>query len=228
MLPTEVIAYAGQLFKCSPRDILNDKRTVRIHRARLACYLAFWTRAELRGTQPSYKGVGRLMGGRDHSTIIHGLKRARALMDSDPEFAQRVLQIITIKEFPNLKEGVEEEACNSELQQLQVPDQQQKEAPVPTPEDTEHKLNDAFKRAGLKALEAYWDGNIPTAADPATFDAYVNGEETDLIVRDHGERFTVLRRMPRYTTKLLGTSDTPSGVVDIVRAQVYDKQKEAA
>ena len=98
---------------------------------------------------------------------------------------------------------------------------------MPTPEETEQTLNDAFKRAGLKTLAVYWDGNIVTTADPATFDVYFKDEPTRLIVRNFGDAFVAMRRGPRFKLAL-GQSDVPSGVVDIIRAEVYDHKEEAA
>ena len=223
MLPAELIEYAARLFGCEARDILDDKRHQRIHRARLALYLAFWLRAEMRGVQPTYKGVGRLVGGRDHSTVIHGLKRARALLEGDGDFARLVLQLTTAKELP----AVEKSACNPDLQNVQVPPQQQKGAPMTSPEDIEAGLNAAFKRAGLTALAAYWDGNIVTVEDPATLHVYLKDDATSRIVRRLPGGYEVCERRG-LALRRIKISTTFSGVVDALRADIFDRQEEAA
>jgi len=44
----------------------------------------------------SYRRIGMLMGGRDHSTVIHGICRIEALMERDPELAGKVHALVGI------------------------------------------------------------------------------------------------------------------------------------
>lgn len=45
-------------------------------------------RAARRTTDRSLSQIGRVLGGRDHSTIINGARRAETLIAADPEFAR--------------------------------------------------------------------------------------------------------------------------------------------
>jgi chromosomal replication initiator protein len=50
--------------------------------------VAMWLTRELMGLQ--LVEIGQAFGGRDHSTVIHSLERAQAMMDEDPRFRARV------------------------------------------------------------------------------------------------------------------------------------------
>ena len=41
----------------------------------------------------SYAQIGRLLGGRDHTTVIHGFRRIEALLDSDPDVRRDLMEI---------------------------------------------------------------------------------------------------------------------------------------
>lgn len=43
----------------------------------------------------SYPQIGRFMGGRDHSTILHGIRRIEALMARDPELRATIDGLLT-------------------------------------------------------------------------------------------------------------------------------------
>ncbi len=51
-------------------------------RARMAAYSIARLRHKI-----SLVKIGKLIGGRDHSTIIHGIKRCNDLLATDPDFA---------------------------------------------------------------------------------------------------------------------------------------------
>ena len=42
--------------------------------------------------------IGHAFGGRDHSTVIHSLERAQAMMDEDPGFRERVEKVRSVLE----------------------------------------------------------------------------------------------------------------------------------
>ena len=73
-----------RLFDVHPRDLTSDARFAFLTRPRFALYKALYMRGWSRGE------IGRLIGGRDHSTVCHGLKRAEYLMGVDPDFAANV------------------------------------------------------------------------------------------------------------------------------------------
>ena len=63
------------------RDVFSDRRTDEISRAR---FTVFWLAGKL--TPLSSGALGRLIGGRDHSFVLFGVKRAEELRASDPDF----------------------------------------------------------------------------------------------------------------------------------------------
>ncbi len=44
-------------------------------------------------TDLSLPQIGRLYGGRDHSTVLNSLRRAEATIDADPQLAARVAEL---------------------------------------------------------------------------------------------------------------------------------------
>lgn len=62
-------------------DIVSDRRSAELSAAR---YSVYWLACKL--TTLSSTTVGRLVGDRDHATVIVGLRRAEELRASDPGF----------------------------------------------------------------------------------------------------------------------------------------------
>lgn len=88
--PERIIEEAAQYYKLSSRDILGRSRTQKIALARqVAMYLLIYE-LELSPTQ-----VGRLLGGRDHATVIHGAGKINVGVNEDGQLRKDVL---TIKE----------------------------------------------------------------------------------------------------------------------------------
>ena len=183
---SEVIRYAAHLFNLKPADILSDKRHAPIHRARVALYMGFWERMAVAGREPCYSAIGRIMR-RDHSTIIHGIAKARYMLTRDADFRQAVEKIVkaTTDDLPK------QAPCNLKLQDIEAP-HQQRERPMDS-EYTEKSINTALDRAGVKSIRAYWDGEIVTPDEPARFDVYVKDDETGVYITDHGHDFEVTR-----------------------------------
>ena len=75
-------------FELKPVDLVSDRRARAVARPRqIAMYLS------KRLTTRSLPEIGRKFGGRDHSTVIHAVRRVEQLRDSDREVdsAVRVL-----------------------------------------------------------------------------------------------------------------------------------------
>jgi chromosomal replication initiator protein len=88
--PEQIIKAVSRNFKVSPEDLLGRSRTQKIAQARqVAMYLLIYE-LELSPTQ-----VGRLLGGRDHATVIHGAGKINGEINEDGQLRQDVL---TIKE----------------------------------------------------------------------------------------------------------------------------------
>ncbi len=73
-----IVSIVGEHCGVPPRDILGEKRRPDLVQARqLAMYLC----RELLGH--SYPVIGRMFGGKDHSTVMHGVKKIKLLQESD-------------------------------------------------------------------------------------------------------------------------------------------------
>ena len=86
--PEQIIQAVSQNFRLSPGDLLGRSRTKKIAQARqVAMYLLIYE-LELSPTQ-----VGRLLGGRDHATVIHGAGKINGEINEDGRLRQDVLAI---------------------------------------------------------------------------------------------------------------------------------------
>lgn len=87
----EIINECAKLFGVHPRDLVGNTRFGFLIPARFALYKALRMRAW------STSMIGRAIGGRDHSTILHGLKRAEYMMERDSHYAEAVQQLAEMK-----------------------------------------------------------------------------------------------------------------------------------
>jgi len=83
-LPTTaqaIIAQAADLFACAPTDLTGPSRLRTVNEARQAA--AYALRQGCRSL--SYAQIGQILGGRDHTTIMHAVAVAerRAIADVD-------------------------------------------------------------------------------------------------------------------------------------------------
>ena len=86
--PERIIEQAARCYKLSPGDILGRSRTQRIALARQVVMYLLIYELELSPTQ-----VGRLLGGRDHATVIHGAGKINGEINEDGQLRQDVLNI---------------------------------------------------------------------------------------------------------------------------------------
>ena len=75
-------------FDISRGELVGSSRAAKALRAR---QMAILLTREL--TDLSLPQIGRLYGGRDHSTVINALRRASATVAADPDFAQRAAEL---------------------------------------------------------------------------------------------------------------------------------------
>ena len=88
LLPNLVIEVVSTYFNLSPDALTGDKREQPIALARqIAMYLI---REE---TSSSLAEIGRLLGGRDHSTILHGYEKIATQIDLDSRLRNYILEI---------------------------------------------------------------------------------------------------------------------------------------
>lgn len=83
----ELLALCCKLFDVHPRDLVSSARFGFLLKPRFAMYKAL----QLRGW--STPKIGRFIGGRDHSTVCHGIKRAEYHMERDAVYKKWVLEI---------------------------------------------------------------------------------------------------------------------------------------
>lgn len=226
---SEVIRYAAHLFNLKPADILSDKRAASIHRARVALYMGFWKRMAAAGRQPRYSAIGRIMC-RDHSTIIHGIAKARYMLTRDADFREAVQKIVkaTTDDLPPfIPQPKQQTPCNLELQALEAL-HQQRERPMDDPEYTEESINTALKRSGVKSIRVYWDGEIVTPDEPARFDVYVKDDETGVYIADHGHDFEVTRLCDDRRHRPIGSARTYIQLIKVLEDNLLTVEKEAA
>jgi chromosomal replication initiator protein len=88
--PERIIEEVSHHFKVTDHELLGKGRTKKVAQARqVAMYLLMYE-LEMSPTQ-----VGRLLGGRDHATVIHGAGKINGEINEDNQLRQDVL---TIKE----------------------------------------------------------------------------------------------------------------------------------
>ena len=76
----DIIQAVGEHLEVSPEDILGSKRQPHCVRAR---QWAMFLCRELLGL--SYPALGRFFGGKDHSTVMHSIKKITDMMNSDKD-----------------------------------------------------------------------------------------------------------------------------------------------
>jgi hypothetical protein len=80
----KLIVAVGSEWDITYYALTSACRTDRTARPRFACFLLLAERLCF-----SLPRIGRLMGNRDHTTVLHGIRRARHLMDHDPDWRRR-------------------------------------------------------------------------------------------------------------------------------------------
>ena len=88
--PERIIEEVSRYYKITPEDVLGRSRTQKISQARQVVMYLLIYELEMSPTQ-----VGRLLGGRDHATVIHGAGKVNGGINEDSQLRQDVL---TIKE----------------------------------------------------------------------------------------------------------------------------------
>lgn len=84
---------AARVFEVAHREILSKVRVPSVTRARLALYAAIYD-----GCQTSYPEMAWRLK-RDHTTLVYGVKRARAMADDDPEYALALSRVCAVVRY---------------------------------------------------------------------------------------------------------------------------------
>lgn len=77
----DCITIVGKQYGFAPVELLSARRQAPLVKARhVACWLAKYS------TASSYPKIAHCLGGRDHTTILHAIKRIEARRAADPAF----------------------------------------------------------------------------------------------------------------------------------------------
>lgn len=89
MTVREIQAAVAQTFGIEQFEMASDRRALRVARPRqVAMYLC----REL--TPLSLPAIGRHFGHRDHTTIMHGIRKVEELARADADFGERVHSLL--------------------------------------------------------------------------------------------------------------------------------------
>lgn len=91
LIKEAILRHAGYLFCVRPTDITGPDRSRLFTPARFAVCRA------LRNRGWSYGKIGRLLGGRDHTTIINACDRAAYDEERDPTYAAKVKELTELQ-----------------------------------------------------------------------------------------------------------------------------------
>ncbi len=84
----QIIEAVAQFYNLETKDLLGRRRSKDIVTARqMAMYLA---REETNASLPQ---IGRALGGRDHTTVLHGYEKIRAQVEEDDRLRREMLAI---------------------------------------------------------------------------------------------------------------------------------------
>jgi chromosomal replication initiator protein len=87
----EILAHAARLFGVTVDELASPRRYRHLVQARQATAWA------LKKCYPrlSMEAIGELLGGRDHSTIVHAIQRAEELAQADAHYRNQLHELIT-------------------------------------------------------------------------------------------------------------------------------------
>jgi hypothetical protein len=96
---------ASEVFDLSVKELAGNQRYKYLMPARFAMYKT------LRERGWSYPRIGKLFNGKDHSTIIHGVRRADYMIEKDADYAAKVKALMNTRLTPTAltQEEVEEQ-----------------------------------------------------------------------------------------------------------------------
>lgn len=86
ILSVEILDVVAKHFQLSRAEMTGQSRYRLVTRPRqIACFLIREFRPDM-----SLPAIGRVMGGRDHTTILHGIRTITAMLATDPEMSASV------------------------------------------------------------------------------------------------------------------------------------------
>lgn len=86
--PSKIISVVCDYYTLQPKDLKGKRRPVRIARPRqIAMYLM------RKKTQMPYEEIGNQLGGRDHTTVMHGVDKVEKLIHNEPGIKNQITEI---------------------------------------------------------------------------------------------------------------------------------------
>lgn len=87
MLIGDLIVEVSKAFGIPPMELLGESRQRKYMPARFALYTV------LKNRGMSLTRIGTICSGRDHKTIMHGIDRAKWMMERDTSYKERIERI---------------------------------------------------------------------------------------------------------------------------------------
>lgn len=80
----DLLARVAKAYGVTVEDMRSQRRDRRLAYARFAAYQLMRDRRKM-----SLPQIGRMMGGRHHTTVMYGIAKLKKLLEEDPSFASR-------------------------------------------------------------------------------------------------------------------------------------------
>lgn len=86
--PDDIVTYVCEYFQIKPTQLKGPKRDASLVKARQICMYLLYTKLGL-----TYMDIGNILGGRDHTTIMHGVDKMQKHVDNKSEITVDILGI---------------------------------------------------------------------------------------------------------------------------------------
>ena len=87
-MPAVILDAVAQVTRVPPEALTSPRREKQVAYAR---HLAMYLMRDV--AQQSYAQIGRLLGGRDHTTVLHGFRRIEKLLETDQDVRRDIMEI---------------------------------------------------------------------------------------------------------------------------------------
>ena len=86
----EILESVSKYFQISVEDICSSKRPAKIAEARM---VAAYVLRKDRYLGLGLKHIGSILGGKDHTSVMHQVKRIGELIEIEPEFKEKIKEV---------------------------------------------------------------------------------------------------------------------------------------
>jgi hypothetical protein len=155
-----IMRVVSEHYNVSKRDILSERRTSTVVLPRqIIMFLA------KNLTTMSLPSIGRLMGNRDHTTIMYGISKIESLVAADSYYTQHLLALTAL--ILEVDDGVDDEVPPPPAMMMK-PQSHRRTQPYSKPQElvqNHHKFDELVSASKAVAREwcAYQAYNSPTA-----------------------------------------------------------------